>query len=292
MKTSDIALIAIAGALVCLALIPTSGDKGGKVARGADVAPRPVPARPPGPPAAPDTAQAPTYKEPGAAPPIEGVPHRFFPLVAGSSWTYVVRGPKDLVPAREWILKIAKVPEGDAPGILGVGFAGRPQQASVWRDGDAIRLDGLPFVEPMEFLGNRPIAARGAFLPENAKVVVGGVWNAEYEREVTYHTRGYDGNPIEGPAVATQKDRAAVEDFEEVVVPAGVFKAFRVFWLGRVSIAMKRRPVLDELTAEPYRRDTMWFAPGIGVIRRKVVYPARKDAEVVFDLSHYERPAP
>jgi hypothetical protein len=291
-KTRDITLIVIAVVLGGLAIIPSGGDKSRKAAPVVDDAQRtaspPVtakrlPAR--------DSGKPYEDKGPVTASPADGVPHGFFPLVAGSSWTYLVRGPEDLVPAREWMLKIAKVPEGAEPGILGVGFTDRPQQANIWLDGDTIRLDGLPFVEPLDFLGNRPSETRGVFLPSSAKMSVGSVWNAEYERQVTYHSRGFGGRQVEGPAVATQKDRGMVESFEEVVVPAGAFKAFRVFWLGRVSIAMKGRPVLDGLTAEPYRKDTMWFASGIGMVRRKVIYPERKDGEVVFDLVRYERPA-
>lgn len=295
-KTSDIALIVIAVVLVGLALIPSSGDKGGKGGKdtpGRNDALRPVSSPVPHKqPPANDAGKPSADRRPVVSSPADGIPHKFFPLVEGSSWTYVVRGPKDLVPAREWVLKIAKAPMGEEPGILGVGFTDRPQQASIWLDGDTIRLDGVPFVEPLEFLGNRPSETRGVFLPESAKMSVGSVWNAEYVREVTYHSRGFGGRQIAGPAVATQKDRGTVEDLEEIVVPAGIFKAFRVFWLGRVSIAMKGRPVLDAFTAEPYRKDTMWFAAGVGMIRRKVIFSARVDGEVIFDLARYERPAP
>jgi hypothetical protein len=90
-------------------------------------------------------------------------------------------------------------------------------------------------------------------------------------------------------AKAVQKDRAKAGKFESVEVPAGRFNAYCIRWRSRISIKVKGRPVLEALTTEPYRRETMWISPGIGIVKRIVAYlkNGRVTDHIVFELVSY-----
>ena len=94
--------------------------------------------------------------EPGthSALPLKGVDHEFLPLVLGSRWTYDVHGPKKLVPENTWTMQIVTAPKGDNPGEVLVGFGKDRSSAHVWSDGISLRMDFLPLIEPVEFLGD------------------------------------------------------------------------------------------------------------------------------------------
>ncbi len=226
-----------------------------------------------------------------SAAPAVGIPHRLLPLVAGSSWVYRVDGPKDLVPSDTWTMKLTELPREEDPGTLEVGFGDRPMtKTHIWSDQGTLRLDGLPLTEPLKYLGNRPTGVTGYFIPQAGAIGRGAVWRQELAREVVHRFRDSRGKPQERPAKAMQRDRAEVEDEEEVTTPAGRYQAFRVYWLSRIEIKVKKRLILDRLTDEPYRKEIMWLTPGIGVVRRRIEYPGVRAGRISFDLLHYTRP--
>ena len=116
------------------------------------------------------------------------------------------------------------------------------------------------------------------------------MWTHGYERQVTHSIQDDRGRVHKRRARAEQADRATVLDRHEVVVPAGRFDAYRIEWTGRVSLLIGKRPVLDGLTAERFRTETTWFAPGIGMVRRRVSYAGSAKDSVTFNLLSYERP--
>jgi hypothetical protein len=89
-----------------------------------------------------------------------------------------------------------------------------------------------------------------------------------------------------------QTDRAQAKHAERIATPLGIFDTRKVIWLSRVKIKVKGRPLLEKLTSEPYRRETMWIAAGYGIIRRKIEYLGDKQSKksVLFDLIKYNRP--
>jgi hypothetical protein len=210
------------------------------------------------------------------------------PLVPGNTWIYKVVGSERLVPNETWTFKIISAPEGEEPGLAEVGFGQERHEAKIWLDGESLRFDGLPFMEPTEFLGNRPAAVNGAFLPAAVQILQDAVWNLDFERDVTYRYRDKRGKPHSMPAKAKERARATAHQREVVVTPAGPFNAWRVSWVSRIEIAAKGRPVLQELTAEPYRRETMWIAPGVGVVSRNIDYSGVREGQVSIDLVEFK----
>jgi hypothetical protein len=75
-------------------------------------------------------------------------------------------------------------------------------------------------------------------------------------------------------------------------VPAGRFSARRIDWTSRIELAAGARPVLDPLTAEPFRTEVMWVAEGVGIVRRRVEHSIPTKAVVTFDLVSYTVPPP
>ena len=107
---------------------------------------------------------------------------------------------------------------------------------------------------------------------------------------MVYRYTDAKGREVEERARATERDRAQAGKFEALVVPAGRFGAHRIEWLSRVAIKSEGRPVLAYLTTEPYRKETMWLAPGIGIIRRNIVYilDGKVKHTIQFNLLNYE----
>lgn len=285
-KLRDVLLLLAIAALVVLAFVPTGGDDDPEPAPS-----EPVPEEAPPPDGVGEREPDPTPAAPArAAPPLVGVPHELFPVVAGSRWTYRVTGPEHLVPADTWTLEIASTPADGKPGVVEVGFGDAREQRSLWLEDGALRLDGLPCVEPMEFLGNGAEEVSGSLLPPVSAIVVGAVWSQEYKRRVIHEIRDDRGQVHARKAIAVQRDRAIAKEVHEVDVPAGRFDARRIEWIGRVSISIGKRPVLDALTSEPYRSETTWFAPGVGLVRRRVAYGESMRNAVTFNLTEYHRP--
>jgi hypothetical protein len=212
---------------------------------------------------------------------------QLFPLVPGMAWTYRVTGPDKVVPSANWVQRVVSEPEGDSPGIVEVGFEGKRTIARLYENRGALLFDGLPFTEPLEIGGAAPAAMRGELFPQAVRVLEGAVWSMISTRQILHKHRDKEGNVKQQTAVARQKDRAQVKRFETVVVPAGRFGAHRIDWLSRVDIKADGRPVLEELTTEPYRRERMWVAPGFGIVKRVINYlrGGRIRETIIFELT-------
>jgi hypothetical protein len=290
-KARDVFLIVAILALVALAFWPSGEDEPRSAPPpAADDPADPVDDRDPVPPrVTPPAADAGTMKS-GAAQPLLDVPHQLLPVVAGSRWVYQVSGPKHLAPEPTWTLVIDRPPTVDEPGKIRVGFGETLEERDLWLDDGALRLDGLPCVEPLEYIGNRPRKVSGVLLPARSAIIAGATWTVVYERKVTHAMRDDRGRVIERKATAVQRDRATMKEIHEVSVPAGRFDALRIEWSGRVEVKVGKRPVLDGLTLEPFRAETTWFAPGIGLVRRRVSYTGSVKDSVTFNLLRYERP--
>jgi hypothetical protein len=226
----------------------------------------------------------------GVASPVLDVPHHYLPLVPGSEWLYRVRGPEHYVKAKTWTMKLLEAPQADEPGEIEVGYDDKRESFPVWLDNQSVRFGFLPFVEPIEFLHDRPETILGELLPAKERILEGAVWLQEYEREVEYRYLDKQRKWQTTLASGYQRDRANVKEFRNVTVPAGVFRACRVDWLSRLELKAEGRPVLKELTTEPFRRERMWIVPGIGVVKRTVEYPGHRAAQFIFDLVSYTRP--
>ncbi len=236
----------------------------------------------------PGTEEAEDTKIFGSLKPSEGIPHKLLPMVKGSVWTYRVGGPKRLVLSDSWTMKAINPPTQTEPGTLEVGFGDEKSLVHVWLENGGIRVDGLPFVEPIEFLGNRPISVQGAFLPNPARIVEHAVWTHEYKRRVIHRYNDKHGKMREVQAECRQRDRAQAKGLEYIAGLTGRFKSRRVSWLSRMEIKAKGRPILKQLTTEPFRKETTWFAEGYGLVRRKIEYLGEEP--ILFDLVGYTRP--
>ncbi|MFO8074305.1 MAG: hypothetical protein R6V85_20780 [Polyangia bacterium] len=301
-KVRDIVIIAAIAGLALLALLPGAEQKRGSSPR-APEAPADVEAEEERETleAADVEAGRETAREPGGedgdrlvAEPLEEAGHELFPLVRGSEWEYRTVGSRKLVPAERCVLKLVTLPSEAGPGVLGVRWGERRFQLNVWLKNGALRLDGLPLWMPLQFGDARPRTVSGAFLPPRAAVVRDAVWEQKLGLEVDYTLQGGGGRVRR--VSAEQKDRARVEGWETVVVPGGAFEAARLEWSSRVEIVDRGRVVLDQLTAEPFRSEIMWVVPGIGVVKRHVIWgdPGAGDSlgdGVSFELVRYERPA-
>ena len=152
------------------------------------------------------------------AEPWKDGPHRFFPLKVGAKWTYHVKGTKYLVPDPTWSMEIKALPSGKKPGEVSMGFGSRMELSRFWLADGGVRFEALPFVEPLQFLGNRPGKTSGDLVPFPGAVVESSTWKNVYHREVTHEYTDPRGRKKSGPAKAEQTDRAEVKRFENVKV--------------------------------------------------------------------------
>ncbi len=286
-RTRDVLLLVVAVALVAAALLPTGEEEDLK--DGDSTLPE-AHTETDSDPVEPSTAKG--RIRPGAAKPAQGVDHLFWPLVEGSEWIYRVEGPDDLNLAETWSMKVTRVPADEEPGEIEMGFGEEMVAYGVWKDGESIRLDGLPFVEPLQFRGNRPTAVDGSFLPFSSAMIESAVWKHIYKRDVVHKSPDKHGVIHMQKAGGEQTDRAIVGEMEVIIVAAGRFEALRIDWLGRLELRADGRTVLAGLTTEPFRFETTWMAKGIGIVRRRVEYPAPNENKVItFDLVRYDRPS-
>ncbi len=222
--------------------------------------------------------------------PATEVLHRFLPLIPETKWVYWVSGHRDLVSDQKWTMEVVTAPDENGRGVLEVGFEDQRSRAEVWLSNGSVKIDGLPFVEPERFLGNRARKVTGEFLPLADRIIDDAVWTHQYQRETIFKYQNRNGRWVKALASLLQKDRAKAGDMEKILTQAGTFQALRVMWLSRVDINIKGRPVLEKLTTEPYRKETMWLAPGYGIVRREIEYMGEETKTVTFDLVSYARP--
>jgi hypothetical protein len=225
--------------------------------------------------------------------PIVGRPHPLFPLVKGARWVYVVTGRGDRAPSDRWHMEITAAPTPDLPGTVEMGFGDNVREVSLRMQGEDLQISDLPFVAPLQYLDSPPYQNEGKWLPAMKYVIADAVWQSAAKRNIEYRSRGRDREIIVEDAVMIQTDRAQVKQKEKVVVPAGVFEAWLVSWRSRMEIRAGKagRKVLAEMTTEPFRRETAWFAPGIGMVRRRVIYEGSGGREdIVFSLVSFRYP--
>jgi len=230
------------------------------------------------------------YIQPGAAEPLKDTVHLFMPLVVGSKWIYRVEGPKKLIKDKTWTMEIETVPSGEEAGKARAGFGNTFNECNIFAEGKTIRLDCLPFTEPLMFNGNRPDTTTGTFLPDYHYAINNAVWKQHFKRKVKYDSPDKKGKIHIQSAVGIQTDRAMVSGNEQTIVPAGIFNSLRIDWTGRIEIKAGKRKLLSQITSEPYRTETTWFTAGIGMIRRRVEYLKPQRSIISFDLVRYSRP--
>ncbi|MDJ0765602.1 MAG: hypothetical protein QNJ97_21650 [Myxococcota bacterium] len=291
-RKRDIFLIALFGVIVLLLLLPKgkdteSGESPGDAQEDADVHSSALGSE--GAEQGLNTSNTPQKHERSSEPLVSAF-HRFFPLVPGTRWVYRVHGDRRFVPSETWTLKIVAGPAEDTPCTAEVGFGEEKKTAHIWRDSGSIRFGQFPHTEPVDFLGNLPSEIQGEFLPAEMRIGQGAVWSQFLKRDVIYQYRDKKGNQRSEPALAKQRDRAHVENREMIATPAGQYDAWRISWISRIDITAKGRPVLQELTSAPYRKETMWIAEGIGVVRRRIEYTGYPKATVTFDLTDFDHP--
>jgi len=165
------------------------------------------------------------------------------------------------------------MPTANEPGRLMAGYDDDRLPAQFWFEGEDVRTDVWPLTEPVDFMHNAVEVAQGAFLPNPAIIGKGAVWEEVLHRKVVHQFRDVRGRFRQSDALAIQTNRANVDMYRDVTVPAGPFQAFGIKWISRVAIEVDKRPILLDLTSKPYRKETMWVARGIGVVRRSIAYP-------------------
>jgi len=280
----DLVLIAAVLAIAVAAILPARSPKPEEDAaadRGDERAPGPVAA--PAAKGATPAAKARDGGGKGAAPFADAV----FALAPGSTWVYHVEGPKELVPDNRWTMEVRSLPDGDVPGEVAVGFGAERVMYPIWNDGGAIRLAALPFVEPLEFRGSRPIEVGGFPVPARRDLGEGAVWSQSYERTGEHEMTTSKGQAVRVEVRGKQTDRALAGELADVTVPAGRFSARRVDWTARIELFEGKRPVLDPLTAKPFRTEILWVSERVGIVRRRVEHSIPDEAVVTFDLVSY-----
>ena len=222
------------------------------------------------------------YAPPAA--PVQGA--SVIPLIPGSVWQYQVFGDEKLVPEESWTFRIVNAPKEHLPGTAEVRFGKEVTVAELHVNDGSIRIDDFPLVAPIELAGTRTTSADGELLPPQVRMIEGAVWNEIQHRELIYTYRDKKGVSHSVNANAVIRNRAHVREFEQIVVPAGQFGAYRVEWISRVDIKAEGRPILEHLTAAPYRRETMWIATGIGIVKRDIDFlrDGKKEHSVTFAL--------
>lgn len=226
---------------------------------------------------------------PRPTPRLVGDEHPLLPLVPGSSWKYEVSGDTRIIPASTWSMRVIKAPTDDNPGLLEVGFGDAVTPVQIVRRGDSFLLDWLPFVEPLQYLNNRPVEVAGIFLGAPAQIIDGSVWALEYGRHIFYEYRPKDEDSYRRVALAKQRDRAVVRPQQKILALTSSQDAYVIEWSSLFEISVDGRVVLSKLTTEPYRSEKMWLVPNIGIARREIHYGQGMDTKVIFDLVDYTK---
>lgn len=285
-RIRDILLVLVAAGLVVAAILPTAEEEKPPVV----VDEQPVDVDTPKVHDGPDTKEQ-SEVVPGASAPILDVEHLYFPLVPGSTWVYRVEGTEDMAGGETWTAVLERAPTEEEPGVMLAGYDQKRARYRVWLEGGAISTDALPAVMPLQFGESEPVKLEGRLMPGLPYLIEGGVWNQIFKRQVTYESKDRAGVVRVEKAQATQTDRAMVVESDETIVPAGRFSTLQIQWISRVEMNADKRKVLAKLTAEPFRKETMWLAKGVGIVRRHIEYLGTRSGTLSFDLVMYKRPA-
>jgi hypothetical protein len=207
------------------------------------------------------------------------------PLFIGAEWKYRVTDSREAGMPRTYLLKLDKAPDNGTVGMLSAGFDGAVHSYPVRdRDGDQ-RIDGLGYLSPPMFGDGKNAEVEGETLPRRTRFIEGAAWELRSRRPVTYELADKHGLAKPHTGIAEERHRALAGKIESIAVPAGKFDARRVDWISRIEIRTDNRPVLMPLTAEPYRKETMWVVPGIGIIKREISFLTGQGVgKVVFEL--------
>ena len=236
----------------------------------------------------------PPLPESSAFPPasLKGVFHPLFPFVEGATWTYLVTDSSKLSPADTWSLKIVKAPAENSPGVVAMGFGDKRVEHPIHLTDGGIQVWELPFEGPLRYPHSEGTDYSGNWLPMTKYIINGAVWESGHRRNVLYQSRDKANRIVEEKAVVIQTDRAQLLRQEKVIVPAGVFQAHLVSWLSRMEIraGKKGRRVLERMTTEPFKKETIWFAPEAGMLRRRVTYSLPVKRDIIFALVRYTPP--
>ena len=166
----------------------------------------------------------------------------YFPIKAGASWTYT----NDMYSNTQHTIAIERV---DDAGYTQVLTNGRETTRTRWRCGP----NGISSADPVlvsESQGVKKVVRRsGVIFP--ARFKLWATWTFSTREETTARGR----TTVE-ETVTTYK--VIAED--QVTVPSGRFRAFRV----RVKTSVPSGSLLALLYAD----DTVWYAPGVGVVKR------------------------
>ncbi|MBN2525908.1 MAG: hypothetical protein JXR76_05895 [Deltaproteobacteria bacterium] len=238
-----------------------------------------------------DSSTRPHREEPPLQP-LRGVPHPLFPLVKGVRWVYLVSDSSGLAPASQWSLEIVEVPGDDTPGRVEMGFGDQLHIRDIHFSEDGVQLFDLPFSAPLDYVNSTSYQYEGHWLPPEPYLVDDAVWKYTYRRKIKYRSQNKHREIVEEDAVGVQTERATMKRQEKVVVPAGVFQSYLVSYGSRMEIlaGTERRKVLQKLTTEPFRRETVWFAPGVGMVRRRITYNTPEKVDIIFNLVRFENP--
>jgi hypothetical protein len=233
------------------------------------------------------------YNEPQRLVSVESdIPRGDVPLMslsAGDVWRFQVFGDEKLAVADTWTQKLIRAPSDDHQGSVETRFGDSVTVSAIHLLNGALRLDEFPFVVPMELSDVRTLSVEGELLPPPIRMVEGAVWNDIRRLALVYSFRDDKGRNHATEASAVIRNRAHVKGFESLVVPAGRFGGYRIEWITRIDIKADGRPVLAHLTTEPYRRETMWVSPGIGIVKREIDYlrGGRKYRSVTLSLDRH-----
>ena len=216
-------------------------------------------------------------------PPMNGGP--LISVTAGTQWRYHVSGDAPWVTGEQLTIRLVSEPEGQTPGVVETRTDRTVTLSQFHVTNDTVRFDGIPFIAPEPLLGTRTIRTEGTLLPAQVQLVDGAVWFDIHHRNLIYRYRNKKGKIQELSAHAIIRNRAIAKGFETVIVPAGRFGAYRVEWLSRLTITAAGRPVLEHLTTEPFRRETMWLTPGLGIVKREVDFLMKGEKNRTVTLS-------
>ena len=222
--------------------------------------------------AAHEMAETVKAEDPVKMPLPEDVGEGPLPLFIGATWRYRVTDSRDTEGPRTFVLKIERAPERDEEGIASAGFEGEAKSFPVTdHDGDQ-RIAGLGFWAPLDFTDASESQLEGETFPRWVRLIDGAAWELWTEAEVTYRLANKKGLTKPHRGIAKARHRALAGKAETLTVPAGTFNARRIEWTSRVEIRTDDRPVLMPLTTEPYRRETMWIVPGVGIVKRSISF--------------------
>ena len=205
------------------------------------------------------------------------------PLFPGAKWQYRLARGADPGNVETWVLAVDRPPSAGAEGISSAGPPEKLRSYPLVSDGGNLRLDGLGFLGAPSFVESTILRVEGETLPRAERFFEGAAWELRVQRKVTYRITNKQGKVLERTGLAEERHRALAGEVDTVRTPAGTFHARRISWTSRVNLRTHGRPVLIPLTSAPYRTETMWVAPCVGVVKRRITF-AEETETVLLEL--------